>query len=70
MAGKSHIGFLRYILALFALGLAYLAWTQSTPWFAQYLGTLFGQIAGFALGAGVVLLILAVPTKALERVKF
>ena len=70
MAGKTHPGFLRYVLALFALGLAYLAWINSTPWFSQYLGSLLGQIVGFLLGAGVVLLILAVPTKALERVKF
>ena len=70
MAGKPHTGVLRYVLSLFALGLGFLAWTQSTPWFAQYLGTLFGQIAGFALGAGVILLILAVPTETLERVKF
>ena len=70
MAGKTHTGFLRYVLALFALGLAYLAWSNSTPWFAQYLGTLLGPIAGFLLGAGVVLLILAVPTKTLEKVKF
>ena len=70
MAGKPHAGVLRYVLSLFALGLGFLAWTQSTPWFAQYLGTLLGQIAGFALGAGVILLILAVPTETLERVKF
>ena len=70
MAGKTHMGLLRYLLALFALGLAYLAWNNSTPWFSQYLGTLLGSIAEFLLGAGVVLLILAVPTEALEKVKF